>query len=497
MVKKEVHAMAIEMDDFFETSSREKIAILQLLNSRKGQYTSVELLMKLLGLSKFKVTGYVNQLGEELSELIPTINLTAFYQGDLGAIEITNAHLIEYKKKYIQTSNIFMLFNEMLVGTVSLENFAKLNYMSRTKSYDIKKKLETILSNSSIEIKEGTLHGPEGKIRKFSFEVYYYFFNGRESVFSPYIMSLKEKLRKSLSLGELSETKKIKLDIFLSICCLRISKGKYVDQEEVVLINQIKNQKLEISKLQKEVIRIFGEKSESRSLSELDFIYSYLIYDEFIQLEDSSIVFQIFSQATNNIDKLLNKFHKKIIFNTTVDVNSINTINKKLTESLYLIFYKYNYSLSYRTTFHSNRQISYFLEMYPQFHSIVLEFIKIEREKEILVLFNDVEVALYYDYMFMLISIVPVQYLQEKIIICVDFSRGETYTNYISENIKAFKNFNIEIQEKIDHKTQIYVSDFMIENMQVKQIIWKNPPSDEDWAFLGDTLTYTKKRAVK
>lgn len=48
------------------------------------------------------------------------------------------------------------------------------------------------------------------------------------------------------------------------------------------------------------------------------------------------------------------------------------------------------------------------------------------------------------------------------------------------------------VQHKITKQTDLFVSDFYINNLQCRQIIWKNPPTDEDWACLGDLFIQIK-----
>ena len=79
--------------------------------------------------------------------------------------------------------------------------------------------------------------------------------------------------------------------------------------------------------------------------------------------------------------------------------------------------------------------------------------------------------------------------------ICVDFSRGSAYTSFIAENIRSFKNLNVEIQQKLNNKTQLYVSDIMIDKLNCPQIIWENPPSDYDWLLFSKMIIKVRNKS--
>lgn len=90
--------------------------------------------------------------------------------------------------------------------------------------------------------------------------------------------------------------------------------------------------------------------------------------------------------------------------------------------------------------------------------------------------------------MFALITAVPLQVLPDKVYLCVDFSQGSVYTNYIESTLKSFNNVHIVIQHQIDELTDIYLADFKSDFVKPLQIIWENPPTPHDWSMLGDTI---------
>lgn len=487
----------MKIKDFLEVDDSMKLEIAEMLNSRREEYTSVELLVELLGISKFKVTKYIQELSEDMADEYEILEIRSFSQGELNDLYISATTIRRLRLMYIQKSKIFLLFNEMLYGRVSLGQFSNKYYVSRSKTNVLRNQLTKLLKNYSITIKDGMFIGNEEQLRKVAFEVYYFYFNGTQVPFSEKVIELKNKLKKELEKLidlDLVLTKKIKVDLFLSILSIRISRKNFlIDQPSILLDDSLSekydSKKKEFSEI---LLSISGGELRKEALNELDSIFLFLVSEECLSLKNKFIVKKTNDEIKKMSDQLVKETFSEIIFNDTVTNEKKIKLKKKLTHSFIMIHFQRYYSFHAVLTFNTDQQIAYFKEAYPQFHKLVSKFLKMNELKKRIHLDVSDEAGLYYDYMFALISCIPLSLLNNKIYICVDFSRGDNYTEYISENIRAFKHLNVVIQQKIDNDTQLFVSDFMIVNNRLEQIIWKNPPTDDDWAVLGDAIVSAK-----
>ena len=65
----------------------------------------------------------------------------------------------------------------------------------------------------------------------------------------------------------------------------------------------------------------------------------------------------------------------------------------------------------------------------------------------------------------------------------------------IIKNIKTFEFLNIEIQENLDLKTDLLLTDSLMKNeLTCDCIIWNTPPTTQDWGNLGEFLVKIKKK---
>ncbi|WP_253296088.1 hypothetical protein [Enterococcus raffinosus] len=91
-----------------------------------------------------------------------------------------------------------------------------------------------------------------------------------------------------------------------------------------------------------------------------------------------------------------------------------------------------------------------------------------------------------------MITKIPVEKLEEPIFIYIDFSHGTSYNDYIRSMLLTLRSMHIVYEEKLSNRTQIYLSDFAIEGLPCEQMIWKRPPTPDDWGELGTLLLTVK-----
>ncbi|HAP4981479.1 TPA: M protein trans-acting positive regulator, partial [Enterococcus faecalis OG1RF] len=97
---------------------------------------------------------------------------------------------------------------------------------------------------------------------------------------------------------------------------------------------------------------------------------------------------------------------------------------------------------------------------------------------------------------FLLIHYLPLNVVERPIHVCVDFSQGTNYTEYIIKQVEGFETLNLVVERQLTAKTDIFISDYLLDNLIRKQIIWKNPPTPTDWKFFGDTVVSIKKSSL-
>lgn len=132
--------------------------------------------------------------------------------------------------------------------------------------------------------------------------------------------------------------------------------------------------------------------------------------------------------------------------------------------------------------FKNARNFQFLKEEYPLFDQKVNETItRIDR----LVLLNEEEKAdLYICYMMELIKNFPLEEIEEAIYITLDFSCGKAYEEFISAHLRYSLSGKIVIEKVISSKTDVYISDFHLGNLQCTHILWQRMPHNYNWQEL-------------
>ncbi|WDF81964.1 hypothetical protein PQ472_08520 [Lacticaseibacillus pabuli] len=126
----------------------------------------------------------------------------------------------------------------------------------------------------------------------------------------------------------------------------------------------------------------------------------------------------------------------------------------------------------------------FFERAYPAFDLLILKFIPELRSKLHYAVSTSDESVLYHNYMFALITSCPEMAINATIHICVDFTQGHVFTQYLAQMIRTFANAKIVIDTSVTPETNIYLSDTPSITVKCTQVIWKHSPSVTDWSHL-------------
>lgn len=457
--------------------------ILQYLELNKTNYMSIDSVCEFSGLSKFKVKKYLNQLKHDLAELGGATGINILDNSEITVQALNTLIVKKIRLQYLQRSGIYLLLQNAIIENLGIEAFAKQHFYSKSYTYALKKQLTKLLKEYQIEYRNNELHGDELVVRNFLYTIYYDFYNGLDRVFSREIEQLIEQLGKQLTRFyalDLSLVKKMKLNLFLGVCIQRIQRQHTlsvpyfttddVTDKGVSLVETVLKLKL-------------GAVVDQ---CECDYILTFLFAENITTTYLGQARLKQFEVVMTGTQAINEMIMRELALPTTVEeplYQQLVTVNLRLA-----LFY------AEVSTFTSEHQITFFQESYPTSSRVVLKQLPIFLE--LATVNSRLRVSLFYQYLFAIIESVPYQILNPAIYVCVDFSIAQSYTHYIEKQIMGFKNLNIILEKKITQKTQLFVSDFAQEALKINQIIWKNPPSTEDWGDFGDLIIQIKKGLV-
>lgn len=482
-----------KFDHLLDKDLKIKLSILTFLENSKGEYVSIDRMIEIFALSEFKMNNYINQLNDDFLSIDSQAKIDKENGKAIQIVHIDKQLIRQIRLFYSKNSLGCQLFEQTLIRGISIEAFCEEFFISRSKAYVLKRKMDEIFNESTIKNGNGQLQGSESSVRLLFFNYYYYFYAGMEipevEVTGEFVKKVTYALYSSYSFFN-SPTKNSALEIFLSIICLRIGQYHYIEPPTNAVLTHLEK---EIGKLQFVRTTLKNELTltDLELEYELNFISIFLIAKEYIPTKNILNL----SYLDESVEKLAIDMYLEIIqvlpFEKNVSAEKLSSKKEAALEQFYLLAFQIKHFRSDSMTFNSKHELTYFEEVYPQFDKAIRTCF----DQHLLDDYYSSEedwTSLYYDLMFLMISTIPQKMLDNRLYVCVDFSRGKNYTRFISESILAFKNLNIIVQNKITKQTDIFVSDFYVKQLHCRQIIWKNPPTDEDWAYLGDLFIQIK-----
>lgn len=476
------------MEDLLSEDARYKLAILNTFEIKKNQTISIDYFCELLGISKFKIQKYIDELNVECAPKKFFSDFIVIERGDLICFDITMEQIREQRLAYLLESPTFKLFHDILCNPSTIEKFSKKNFLSLSKGYTIKKDLNKFLKKWKCTLKKDHIEGDELVIRNLFFEVYYYFYNGISFPFSEEVSKVTNQLYRNLVAAfnlSIPPTQRVKLEMFLAIQWLRLKHDYRIEKSYLEVSTE------SLMKLQS-IANVCHEAPNVLTTDERAYVFLFLSTQDLVK---APIVF-IDDEINTMVKQLTNAFIAEMKTHLNLEkrplIENEQEIYQHLERQLQQIHARFFTFKFTSTTFISENQIQFFEEGHPQFHQLIKAFIHDLDRKSILVLSENEQVRLYYDYMFAMAMLLPNSYIENEIYVCVDFSHGPTYSSYIAQTIQSFKNFNIVVEQKIRANTDLYISDFLIKKLNCLQIIWKNPPSASDWEEFGNKIIEIK-----
>jgi len=362
--------------------------------------------------------------------------------------------------------------------------FITANYLSSSVFYRALESLERTLKKHHFYQPSSLFSDQEFTIRLHLFQLYYTMYNSVSDPFesiNDLITAVIQQIYQVLPV-EVGPTSETKLSTFLRIWLLRIFNQHEITADALAQIKLDDRGKQLFESLK----TLFADQI-TLSSTEFNYLYNFLISQGYlgskIQNQTAASFPSVVQLSKQFMDGILHE-------NVLVDTKLMNT--DKLWSRLLQIHLQFTTFYIEPTTFINPNQMKFFSDLYPTFDIAIRKMIGSLQQRTDLHLTSDMAVNLYFSYMFALINSIPPELMKDQVHICVDFSEGSLYTDYVIQSLDSFNHAHLIIDKVVKPETDIYISDFHSPKVKQPQIIWQDPPTAPDWAELADTILATK-----
>lgn len=483
----------------FENEDQINYGIVQKFIHQTSNEINIESLIE-----EFKLTPY--KLNKALTSINNDLNLIS--DSEMGYLEIPNknilvGHNITSKLSsrlaiiYLERSTLFTIFEYKFIYSTqySKAQYMKKNFISTTVFYNGERQLNQILKSNDFEHPQNFIKDDEYVIRLRIFQIYYSAYNGIISPFNELddaVVTISDFLKENFLFNN-SPSQEIKLDIFIRIWMLRLMNNGFVHHHTFDFNFETQDY---FSLFQPLIEIISDEIGVKISSFELEWAYSFLLSQGYLPLNNKYLANN--QKGTEQARQMTSDLIDLIRQNThLIRLRGFNW--EALNHQLFTINFQLTTFYIEPTTFISKNQIDFFKETYPVFDKIIRQYLENVQNAGVINLSQSEEFNLYFSYIFAFITEITPQRSLDEIYICVDFSQGTLYNNYIKRTLQAFDNVSIVLEINLSDKTNIYLSDFEIniENSDIIQVTWQDPPLAGDWAELADIIIELKYKKMK
>lgn len=425
----------------------------------------------------------------EVAEEVPSY-LDEVVKGTLEAHNVTSYIVQKITLLYIKRANAFPVFeyhffyDQMYKAKVYRDE----HYITQAMFFRYSKQLRSDYQAVNFYEVAGVNQSEEFVIRLRLFQLYYTVFASIEAPFpklEPTVKAMMSAIKPYLC-HPVTPTQRMKLSILLKVWLMRLQNQGTLPKETKITVPHDETYQAIFTALTPNLPAF-----ATLTTNEQDYLYSFLLTQGFVEIDDEKIG-AYFPLAVEITERFLSYAKEQRFLKAPDDLTNWPVYSQLLQVNLqFTTFY------IEPTTFISAQQIGFFTGLYPVFDVLIRDFIKLLRRELDFQFSERMIVNLYFSYMFTLINTIPETATKDRVCVCVDFSEGTLYSNYVVKSLTAFNHANIVIQRDLDDQTDIYISDCHASDIKVPQVIWLDPPTPQDWSALSDLILTCKQERLE
>lgn len=480
----------MNFDFLFNKNDRICIQIFRLLNTQTTHTIPVDVLKNQFDLTSYQVNKFYDSMNADLAAVTIAGAPPCYIETEIKGIwhihhfDTYTLHRLAVSYYTRSTPLKIMAYKFFYSELQTSVAYSKQNFISTSAFFHGTQALNKELTQQGFYQTTNAQYSLEFTIRTHLFQFYYANFTGSKICF-PELTATADQLIAAcqpLITTTLVPTQRAKLAIFFKILILRLNNQQPLTD---FAINP---------QLYQGHATAFAQPLQAilpaLTAAEIDYIYCFLITQDFIQLQ-TDLITTCFPEVTT-----LTQYFMMLVTTQEILLPNINLDQTGLYAAILRINMQIVALYIEPTTFIDADQIQFFEELYPAYDTIIRQYLRYLRRYNKQTLSDSMTINLYFSYMFALINEIPIDNLNEQVFICVDFSQGTLYSNYVIQSLTAFKHAHIVVERDICDHTDLYISDFHADTVKQPQVIWQDPPTPTDWSKLSDLILALKQQKV-
>lgn len=245
-----------------------------------------------------------------------------------------------------------------------------------------------------------------------------------------------------------------------------------------------------------QILKIFDFVKEETILYEINYLIVFMISEECILFKNRTLLNFLKENEKKIINKIIFDIFKYIGLNFGLKNKEILALKNSIISSTIKSFFKISFFFNLSISISEERELTNLEKCFPRHSSLVLTVINTKEFNEFVKGSQFTWNESYHEILLNMICIIEPCFIEKKkLILCVDFSKGDNYTRFLIKKIQSIEGINIKFQKKVNSQTDIFISDTYLDKVNIKNILLRDYPTLEEWKDLEKILVlfYNKK----
>lgn len=470
------------LENLLDKEDRRKLLFFQLLEESPQFAVRQTDIQDTLELSDFLFEKTYELLKEDLAEY----SLEEYFRLDKDNVTISLTETGQASSDILLEIYLRKSLDLDIIKSIFLNQFPSVNdfsidrYVTYTRVYRHLKLIKDFFGEFDIKVsKKFILEGREEDIRFFYLSLFVMLYKGDYSLYKrndvDKVHFFIDRLNRH-SAKKLSEFTKMRLTHHLNITIIRSRQEGELKEESKYNTLDIFSHESEVWHLCNDFFLNHAKVSVETVNQEILMFYSILLTEGFFKESVSKKILKI-----AEVKELNYFFVKKFGELFSVDVRKASHLS--IVSELSILHYELSFFPKKQAYFSGKRDMLYFEESYPEYFEFCRELVRFSKENGKMAIWEN-NVYAFYQYLFLLANSVPLDFILEPINICVDFSFGKVYNEFILKKIPFFSELAFAINDEITKETDLVLTDStsLYDEKGVERIIWLSPPRPVDWS---------------
>ncbi|MBP1039615.1 helix-turn-helix domain-containing protein [Vagococcus sp. BWB3-3] len=467
-----------------------KLNFFRTLEESPSLSERAKIMMDKLEMSEYLLTKTIQELNHDFNKFNLTEVFNIYTRDDEIILEESFLATSDYLEEcYLGQSHICGIIESIFLNEfISVNDYAVNHFISYPIIYrELKHRREALKTLGVTITKQFQFFGKERDIRNLLTLLFSKIYKRDFSLYEGYRTKATEQINQLERIFDTTFSEKVKTELMHQLC---VSQSRLKTTAKTVA-DEVSQEHIDfffpMMGFFSEELR-FGNLRGDDLRAELTLVYSELLRNGYGNQK-------LFGKLRENseIHQRSQYFVGEVVSKLKLDITKIDV--ERLYQELDIIHFQVVYLPKRSQMIERRIDVSYFEDTYNTFFQFTRHFILESQYHPEGKGIWESAIFVFYQYILLLITVIPPDLYSSPIYIYVDFSLGKLYNDYIIKNMSILTSLNIVVESHLSDQTMLILTDTYLEEaaLGVASVVWLEPPRARDWSVFATKILEIQK----